>query len=145
MGLSVSAGVDMILYVRAKRITLVRMAYAVPESSEWVTGAPFRDLAGGQVGLIADGPGHIEAMVTHDTEVSDHAGAVHRHDVATVLRFLIAAAFVLALVLVGADNRDKVRIGYVTGHAQAPVWIVVVASALVGIIVSRLLGHRRHN
>ena len=82
-------------------------------------------------------------MAIHDTEVSENAGAVHRHDLANILRFLIAAAFVVALVLVGFDNRDKVRIGYVMGHSQASVWIVVVASAVAGMIIAGLLSQRR--
>jgi len=80
--------------------------------------------------------------MTHDVAV-EHAGAVHRRDLARLFRLLVAAAFIVALVLVGFDNRTKVRIGYVFGHAQAPVWVVVVGSALAGMLIAALAGRRR--
>ena len=79
--------------------------------------------------------------MAHD--VVDNAGAVHRRDVARTLRFLVATGFLVALVLVGFDNRSKVRIGYVIGHALAPVWIVVVGAALAGMIIAALGGRRQ--
>jgi uncharacterized integral membrane protein len=54
------------------------------------------------------------------------------------MRFVLALAVVLALVLIGFDNRGKVRIGYVVGHAQAPIWIVVLGAALAGFVVAAL-------
>ncbi len=78
-----------------------------------------------------------------DSVVVKHAGAVHRHDLARLLRFLLAIGVVVALVLVGFDNRSKVRIGYVFGQAQAPVWVVVVGAALAGIIIAALAGRNR--
>lgn len=78
-----------------------------------------------------------------DSAVVENAGAVHRHDLARLLRFLLAVGVVVALVLVGFDNRRKVRIGYVIGHAQAPIWIVVVAAALAGIIIAALARRNR--
>ena len=78
-----------------------------------------------------------------DSAVVENSGAVHRHDLARLLRFLIAVGFVVALVLVGFDNRSKVRIGYVIGHAQAPVWIVVVGAALAGIMIAALARRNR--
>ena len=76
--------------------------------------------------------------------VLENAGAVHRHDLARLIRFLLALALVVALVLVGADNRSKVRVGYVFGHAQTPLWVVVVGAALAGMVVAALAGRRRH-
>lgn len=78
-----------------------------------------------------------------DSVVVKHAGAVHRHDLVRLLRFLLAIGVVVALVLVGFDNRSKVRIGYVFGQAQAPVWVVVVGAALAGIIIAALAGRNR--
>ncbi|MBI4932461.1 MAG: LapA family protein [Actinobacteria bacterium] len=79
----------------------------------------------------------------HDA-VDAHAGAVHRRDLARALRFGLAIAVVIALVLVGLDNRTKVRVGYVFGDAQAPVWVVIVASALAGMVVAALIRRNRH-
>ena len=73
-----------------------------------------------------------------DSAVVKNAGAVHRHDLARLLRFLLAVGVLVALVLVGFDNRSKVRIGYVIGHAQTPVWVVVIGAAFAGIIVATL-------
>ncbi len=80
--------------------------------------------------------------MAHDAVV-ENAGAVHRRDAARIVRFLVAVAVVVALVLVGFDNRSKVRIGYVVGEAQAPVWVVVVGAALAGMVVAALAGRSR--
>jgi uncharacterized integral membrane protein len=79
-----------------------------------------------------------------DHDVIDNAGAVHRRDLARLMRLVLAVAVVVALVLVGLDNRTKVRIGYVFGSAQAPVWVVVVGAAVAGAVVASLArGSRR--
>jgi uncharacterized integral membrane protein len=46
-------------------------------------------------------------------------------------------------VLVGIDNRSKVRIGYVFGNAQAPIWVVLVGAALAGFIIAALARSNR--
>jgi uncharacterized integral membrane protein len=74
--------------------------------------------------------------------VEQHSGAVHRHDLARLLRWLFIAAIVVAIVLVGMDNRNDVRVGYVTGDASAPIWIVIVAAAVAGMAIGWLLRHR---
>ncbi len=80
----------------------------------------------------------------HDRDVLDNAGAVHRRDLARLLRFLVAIAVVVVLVLVGLDNRDEVRVGYVVGSAQMPVWVVVVGAAVAGMVIAALVrGNRR--
>jgi uncharacterized integral membrane protein len=81
--------------------------------------------------------------VDHDT--SAEGTTVHHRDVAAFLRLLIAATFVVALVLVGFDNRDDVRIGYVFGQAQAPIWLVVAGSAIAGMVIAWLVKHRRRH
>ncbi len=78
-------------------------------------------------------------------EVDRHAAAVHRRDIGRVIRLLIIAAIVAALVAVAMDNRDDVRIGYVVGDAEAPIWIVVVVATAAGVLIGSLLTHRpRH-
>jgi uncharacterized integral membrane protein len=78
-----------------------------------------------------------------NSAVVENAGAVHRHDLARLFRAALAFAFAVALVLVGFDNRSKVRIGYVVGQAQAPVWVVVAGAALAGIIITALARSNR--
>ena len=79
----------------------------------------------------------------NDRDVIDqHTTAVHRRDAAQVFRLVVVAAIVVVLVAVAMDNRDDVRLGYVVGDAQAPVWIVIVASALAGMVIGWIIRHR---
>ena len=75
-------------------------------------------------------------------DVVEHAGAVHRHDAAMIIRWLFIAAIVVALVLVAMDNRDDVRVGYAVGDASAPIWTVIVISAVAGMVIGWLIRHR---
>jgi len=75
-------------------------------------------------------------------QVDQYTAAVHRRDVGRIVRLVLVLAIVLALVLVAMDNRDDVRLGYVFGDASAPVWIVLVASAIAGVFIGWLLRHR---
>jgi uncharacterized integral membrane protein len=88
-----------------------------------------------------------EGTEMNDRDVIDqHANAVHRRDAAHVFRLVVVAAIVVALIAVAMDNRDDVRLGYAVGDAQAPVWIVVVAAAVGGMIIGWLMRHRsRHS
>lgn len=74
--------------------------------------------------------------------VGEHAGAVHRHDAARLLRWLFIAAVVVAIVVVALDNRNDVRVGYAFGDAEAPIWTVMVAAALAGVFIGYLIRHR---
>jgi uncharacterized integral membrane protein len=76
--------------------------------------------------------------------VDDRSIGHQARDVGRGLRLFIAAALVAALVVVALDNREDVRLGYVFGDAQAPVWIVLVAAGIVGVMVGWLLKHRSH-
>ena len=75
-------------------------------------------------------------------DVVEHAGAVHRRDAAMIIRWVFIAAIVVALVLVAMDNRDDVRVGYAVGDASAPIWTVIVISAVAGLIIGWLIRHR---
>jgi uncharacterized integral membrane protein len=82
---------------------------------------------------------------TMSDDVAEHSGAVHRHDIAQLVRWLFIAAIVVGLVLVAVDNRDDVRVGYAVGDAQAPIWIVIVLAAIAGMFIGWLIRHRpRH-
>ena len=72
-------------------------------------------------------------------EVAEHAGAVHRHDLATLIRWIFIAAIVAGIVVVAMDNRRDVRLGYAFGDAQAPTWMVIVGTAVVGVAIGWLL------
>jgi uncharacterized integral membrane protein len=78
-------------------------------------------------------------------DVGEHTGAVHRRDAALLIRWILIAAIVVAIVVVAMDNRKDVRVGYAVGDAQAPIWIVVVAAAFAGMVIGWLVRHRPRN
>ncbi len=79
-----------------------------------------------------------------DDDVERHAAAVHRRDAGNLVRIVVAVVIVAALVIVGMDNRNDVRVGYAIGHATAPIWMVIVAAGLAGVILGWLIRHRPH-
>lgn len=64
------------------------------------------------------------------------------HDTGVIARFVLIAVLVVALVLVAFDNTDDVRLGYVFGHKNAPVWMVLAGAAVAGVIIGWLIKHR---
>jgi uncharacterized integral membrane protein len=92
--------------------------------------------------------GNQRAVTTHSEPRTVESSSSNRsHDAGVIVRFVLIAAIIVAIVLVALDNTDDVRIGYVFGHKNAPVWIVLVAAAVAGVIIGWLLKHRprRHN
>jgi uncharacterized integral membrane protein len=75
-------------------------------------------------------------------DVAEQAGAVHRRDVARLIRLVFIAAIFVVLVVVALDNTDDVRIGYAIGDAEAPIWIVIIAAAAAGVVMGWLVRHR---
>ena len=89
-------------------------------------------------------------LVGHVPTVSDdpHQQATTKsHDAGVIIRFVLIAVVVVALVLVALDNTDDVRVGYVFGDANGPIWIVLVLAAIAGILIGSLLRfrHRHHD
>jgi uncharacterized integral membrane protein len=78
-------------------------------------------------------------------DASVHAGAVHRRDVSKLIRWLFIAAIVVVVVVVAMDNREDVSVGYAVGDTTGPIWIVILVSAVAGIVIGWLVRHRpRH-
>lgn len=78
-------------------------------------------------------------------DVSVHSGAVHRHDAAQLIRWIFIAAIVVVLVVVAMDNRKDVPVGYAIGDTSGPGWVVILASAVAGVVIGWLVRHRpRH-
>ena len=75
-------------------------------------------------------------------EVDRYAGAVHRRDAGHLARLVVVAVIVGALVIVGMDNRDHVRVGYGVGHTSAPLWSVIVGAGLAGVAIGGLIRYR---
>lgn len=83
-------------------------------------------------------------MAEHD-EVEQNSGAVHRRDLARIIRLVVVLALLAAFVVVALDNRADVRVGYAIGEALAPGWLVILLSALGGLIIGWMLRLRsRH-
>ena len=84
--------------------------------------------------------------MTHDTqdEQTVHTRSSRGHDAALVLRVLVIVAIIVVLVAFGLDNRSDVRVGYPSGHKQGPIWVVMLGSAVAGVIIGWLLKHRPH-
>lgn len=81
----------------------------------------------------------------HDSRITAPTGTGRAHEATVIIRFLFIAAIIVALVLVGFDNRAHVRVGYVFGNKQGPIWVVMVLSAIAGVIIGWLIKHRpRH-
>lgn len=78
------------------------------------------------------------------SDVDDRTVTDQARDVGRGLRLFVVAALVAAIIVVALDNRDDVRLGYVFGDAQAPVWIALVAAGMVGVVIGWLLKHRSH-
>lgn len=66
------------------------------------------------------------------------------HDTGVILRFILTAVIVVAILIVALDNRDDVRVGYAVGETQAPIWVVLVIAALAGVVIGWLIRHRPH-
>jgi uncharacterized integral membrane protein len=66
-------------------------------------------------------------------------------DLGRVVRLVVAALIVVAIVAVALDNTDEVDVGYVFGDVSAPLWLVLVAAGIAGLLVGWLIKHRpRH-
>ena len=65
-------------------------------------------------------------------------------DLGRIVRFVLVAAIIAVLVLVAVDNREDVRVGYVVGDREAPIWIVLALAAVGGVLIGWLISHRPH-
>jgi len=72
-------------------------------------------------------------------EVDQNSGAVHRRDFARIVRLVVVVALVAAFVAVALDNRADVRVGYVIDEALAPGWLVILLSAIGGLVIGWLI------
>lgn len=77
-------------------------------------------------------------MGEHD-EVDRNTGAVHRRDLARIIRLVLVVALVAVFIVVALDNRADVRVGYVIGEALAPGWLVILLSAIGGLVIGGLM------
>ena len=88
-------------------------------------------------------------MVTtiHDSDEERPSRPLERHRVADAgrtLRGLLAGLLIAAVVALVVDNRHEVRLGWVFGDADAPLWAVLFVTAFAGALIGWLLVHRPH-
>jgi uncharacterized integral membrane protein len=74
---------------------------------------------------------------------TDHA-ETRRRTAADVVRLVVVLALIAAIVLIAVDNRHDTEVGYVIGDVEAPLWVVLVAAGLAGIVIGWLVRHRPH-
>jgi uncharacterized integral membrane protein len=74
-----------------------------------------------------------------DHQLDSRRGA---RDVGQIVRLVIVLVVVALIVAIAVDNRDDVRFGYVIGDATIPIWLLVVASAIGGVLIGWLIRHR---
>ena len=65
-----------------------------------------------------------------------------RRDPGRWARVVVAGAVAIGLVAFALDNRREVRVGWVAGDRDGPLWLVIAVSALVGAAVAALLALR---
>jgi len=66
-------------------------------------------------------------------------------DTGRIVRLVIAALLVAVVGAIAIDNREEVEVGYVAGQVRAPVWIVLIAAGVAGVLIGWLIKHRpRH-
>jgi uncharacterized integral membrane protein len=59
-------------------------------------------------------------------------------------RIAVAIVLVVIIAAVVIDNRDDTRIGYVVGDVRAPLYVLLVITALLGALIGWLVLHRPH-
>jgi len=57
-------------------------------------------------------------------------------------RIVIAAIIVALIIAVAVDNSESVEVGYVIGETNAPVWAMLVAAGIAGVMIGWLIKHR---
>jgi len=58
-------------------------------------------------------------------------------------RLIVATILVALLVVFAVDNRRETRVEYLVGHRDAPLWVLLAATALVGALIGALVTRRR--
>jgi uncharacterized integral membrane protein len=72
-------------------------------------------------------------------DIDRASGAVHRRDLGRMIRTIVMVALIVILAAVAFDNRADVRVGYLLDEALAPGWLVIVLSALGGLMIGWMM------
>lgn len=63
-------------------------------------------------------------------------------DVGAIVRLTLAGVLVLLVVAFAIDNRGNVRVGWVFGDFRAPMIVVLLVTAAVGVVIGWLVLYR---
>jgi uncharacterized integral membrane protein len=77
---------------------------------------------------------------TTATTTAERPAGSFGHDVRIVLGTIILAG----LVVFAIDNRRQIHVSYIVGSTDAPLWIVLAATAVAGALIGWLILHRPH-
>lgn len=61
-----------------------------------------------------------------------------------IVRVVVIALLVIALVAFAIDNAQDVEVGWVFGSGQLALWVVITVSALAGALIGYFAGRRHH-
>jgi uncharacterized integral membrane protein len=62
------------------------------------------------------------------------------------LRVVVAVIILVVLVALVVDNKDDTSVGYVFGDVETPLFVVIIAAAVIGALLGWVVSHwpRRH-
>ena len=63
-------------------------------------------------------------------------------DIGALIRLTLAGVLVLLLAAFAIDNRTSVRVGWVFGEVRAPLFLILLVTAVVGALIGWLLMYR---
>jgi len=78
-----------------------------------------------------------------DDHEHEHGHSDSRSSVGTVMRAIPAAVLLIALVVFAAANTDETEVDLVFTDTEAPLFVVLLGTAVVGALIASLLRFRR--
>jgi uncharacterized integral membrane protein len=84
---------------------------------------------------------HTDERTTTTTTTDERPSGGLGHDLRLVLGTIILAA----LVVFAIDNRRQIHVSYIVGSTDAPLWLVLAATAVAGALIGWLILHRPHH
>ncbi|HEX4491282.1 MAG TPA: LapA family protein [Acidimicrobiia bacterium] len=82
----------------------------------------------------------VEPTDEHTTTIDERPSGGFGHDV----RVVLGTALLVLLVVFAIDNRRQIHVSYIVGSTDAPLWLVLAATAVVGALIGWLILHRPH-
>lgn len=77
------------------------------------------------------------------TVSDDVPGQERSRSTGEIVKLVLSVAIITALVLFGLANSDDVRVSFLVTHKNIPLILVILGSAMAGVVVAALLRRRR--